>query len=115
LPFETTSPASQKLLQAIAEACISAGTPEMFGTTPETRPLRIRAHLRETSDIQRVVIHAVRSGLMRRDKRGRFIGLDPKLKVAIRRLMDKRDKEGQPTKAEIRRLQRITFSLIPRS
>ena len=113
MPFDPMSPAGQRLVQAIAEACIRTGQPDLFGDGAEGRPLRVRPHLRERSALQRVVLSAVRTGLMRRDSRGRFIGLDPRLKQAIAAAKARLTRSKQLTRTQIRELQRATFALIP--
>jgi len=112
--FNPTSPAGQKLLATLSDVLIREAQPEMFGQDPGDRPLRVRAHLRERSDLQRVILSAVRSGLMRRDARGRFVALDARLRRQIQSLQAKRQARARPTAAQRRALQQATFALLPR-
>jgi len=112
--FDPTSPAGQKLLASLSDVLIREGPATMFGQDPDQRPLRIRAHLRERSDIQKVIVSAVRAGLMRRDSRGRFVALDARLKRQIQLLQAKRKARTRPSPAQRRALQQATFALIPK-
>ena len=113
MPFEPTSPAGQRLITAVAEALVATAQPSMFDPAEHFKPLVVRRHFRETSDLQRVIISPVKSGLMRRDARGRFIGLHPRLRRQIELLKRKRERAAIPTPAEIRRRQQATLALVP--
>ncbi len=76
------------------------------------RPLRVKAHVRALSPLQRLVRSAIVSGLMLRDERGRFTGLDPRLSAKLALLKRKLIISKKLTRSEVRKLQRETFGLL---
>lgn len=108
-PFEGR--ANRQLADRLLEACL--GDPALAEHMRQiTGAVVTRRQLRTRSKLQQVVHSAVRSGLMRRDSKGRFTRLDPRLKAKINRIKLRNIKTGKPSKAEIRQLERETFALL---
>lgn len=77
------------------------------------QPLRVKAHARIRSSRQKVVLSAVQTGLMRRNKHGQFTGLDPRLKAKLAQSHKAEIARTTPTRKEIQARQRATFALVP--
>lgn len=106
------SPEFQRLVEEIARKILEGGHASQLLPGFSDRTLTVRTHVRTRSPLQRAVLEATRAGLMRRDARGRFVGLDPRVRRQIALIQRTRRRKAMPTRAQIRADQQAVFALL---
>jgi len=104
--------AFRQLADECARRILDGGHADVLLPGFAERNLVVRTSTRAKSPLQRVVVEAVRAGLMQRDARGRFVRLDPKVKRAILLIQKRRTDRARPTRAQVRADQQAVFAAL---
>jgi len=111
-PPPSVSPVFTRFATQLYDYCAQHHPELLSGTGGPRGPLRIKAQMREKSLVQIAYLAATKTDFMRRDKRGRFLGLTPAFKAKLKRLSARVAKSRQTPKKELARLKREALQLV---
>ena len=87
----SVSPEFARFAQALYSALAATQNgARVLNGGPHPTSLRVRPHMRRLSTAQKVMRAATRTRLVKRDAKGRIVGVSPKLKRALKKLQAQR-------------------------